>query len=131
MLKGSKRFYWRSVFDEVMATYVEARWTAGSHQAINYERALEGTGGSHAIGVVKPTLVDFLADVEVCAKVALNGTEFAFFADIATGRNPTQEELKDDKFVDLYNRVREKMGRLLIQRHVYPFARYMKAKDTR
>lgn len=125
MSTWDKRLYWRSVFDKVIPQYLEVKSWLGSHQAINYEKALDGSKGSGvAVGVVRVTPIDFVADVELAAKAALSDPEFALFrAEFIDGEGSIPPQIKDI--------IREKVGRMLRTRRIYPVRHYMKSVDTR
>lgn len=119
----------------VVEMYLEQKRSHGSVGCMDYERALTATGGGGANPrIVRPTISDFICDVEIAARRALTQSEYAVFQrlyvfqDWATGELEAEEKHYGLKVV---HAIRTKVGELLISRSIYPASRYFRAKDTR
>lgn len=130
LTKTNKRYYWREIFELVIASYQEFKSTSGTLGAFDYSKTLEGRGAGHIVGVAVPTISDYICEVELSAKRSLNDAEFAVFKVVymEMGEAPL---LKDDEVGAVLIRIQEKVGRMMVKRKLYPISRYMKSKDCR
>jgi len=76
-LQTNSRHEWINAFIAVMEQYREPRQTQGSVGALDYERAGNSTGGARCSKIVRPSVLDFLCDVELAAHRALSNDQEA------------------------------------------------------
>ena len=76
-LRTNSRHEWINAFIAVMEQYREPRQTQGSVGALDYERAGNSTGGARCSKIVRPSVLDFLCDVELAAHRALSNDQEA------------------------------------------------------
>jgi hypothetical protein len=113
---------WQQVFKEVMEHYVDAKSSTGSMKSLNYENALEGSVSGANTKVVKPSLSDFVCDVELAVRRVLSYNELvALFEHVYDGTPETPE----------IERLQQKVGRIFDERNIHPVGVYFKAKDVR
>lgn len=121
---------WRSAFDVVIPTFMEIKQSHGHLGAIDYSKALEATGGGASKGIVRVSISDFLCEVEIAARRALTAEEYDFFKTVYVNAAETVP-MHPELYKTIDNTVREKVGKMLISREIYPLADYMKSKDVR
>lgn len=120
---------WERAFSDVMEEYQEIKATLGSSSCEGFYNGLAREGGRTAMNtrVVRPSVIDFVADVELAARRALHPAEFTFFRQYYINGENLQPER-----VELYDKtVQQKVGKMLIHRRVHPTSNYYKAKDLR
>ena len=138
MPKNNKVQFWRSVFCDVIEEYQHIKSITGTLSAINYEVALDGSsGGSRCSKVVRPSLSDFVCDVETAARRALsnNKQHLKFFLQYYVAGEPTRfsletnaeaQKAQSQRFAemvipsveqgDMNNEVMAKVGRIFLAR---------------
>jgi hypothetical protein len=124
-IQVNKRAMWYGVFDEVVEQYQNIKSMLGTISGMNYEKALQGTEGSGGVNLVRPMLIDFVADVELKAQRALKS-------------NPDQLEHWKMYYAslnhvsvlntELNDKVKMKVGRMLLAKEIYPTVRYFKGR---
>lgn len=125
----SSREIWRAAFFSVITAYQETKSVVGSTGAIDYAQAVldPGTNLQSVDGHCKPSLSDFLCDVELAAKKALNEEDYKFFVKYFVNANledfPNNERLRDQA-----KTVAENCGRRFIAHKIYPVKSYMQSK---
>jgi excisionase family DNA binding protein len=133
-------------FEFVVCRYQESQGSAVGLQAINYEKAAKSGHGSKVTSKVKPTISDFMADVEICVRRCLTPPEQGYFnlyyASCAVVVEPKDVDcLKKhiESFPEKYRaavasidkRIRLKLGARLIEVGISPFSEYVREFDVR
>jgi hypothetical protein len=134
---NQSRFY-RSVFRRCMSAYDEFRSVQGTNSCSAFYCNLGQTmGGAKNNSRVIPTIPsDFICEVEIKAKRALNGAEYAYFKAVYLDKQSgyevaAQDYLGEEKFTLLKHTVQEKVGKMLAATRVYPVEKYMRPVDMR
>jgi hypothetical protein len=80
--------------------------------------------------LIKVLPSDFICDVELAARAALNREEHRFFKLVYLDKDP---DLTTDAplFAEMKRQVQEKVGKMLQTRGIHPIHKYMTTKDLR
>ncbi len=151
-MRTNVRQQWKDVFDAVIEHYQEVKSSNSHLGALNYEEAGVGTGSGRCTKIVRPSNCDFICDVERAARRALrdNDEELAFFQThysgfstkrpgIYTTKDAQIKAVLDESYLPpldptkggLNDSVREKVGKILMARRIYPVSRYFASRDVR
>lgn len=151
MKRVNPRFEWRDIFLQVIEAYQQVKSTTGSIGSLNYEKALDGSSGGACSKYVKPSMSDFIGDVELAARAALStNEELRFFYDhyvpvdagrpsILTNAAAQREQAShygETAVAEVPNNalnlaVMEKVGRVLQAKGIFPLGSYFRARDVR
>ncbi len=115
---------WQRIFDTVIRKYIEVKMTHGTHKALNYAHTSSGGGNPY---IVRPSLSDFICDVEIKARKALSASEWAMFSALYVEQ--TSDPLLCSNELPLG--IKTKLGRAFDACHIYPINLYMRGKDLR
>jgi hypothetical protein len=114
---------WKRAFDETIEFYQEAKSTLGLIPAIDYANHPAATGGPSAGGYMKPTVVEYVADVELAARRVLSPElHLVFKALFVTSFEPV------DYRSTAVEEIRVRVGRELERVGIHPAPRYFKQK---
>jgi hypothetical protein len=115
------RRFWKSAFQTVIEQYQEIRAANEGAGALNYEK-LSNAGGfatcTYNPRVVKPTLSDFVCDVEIAARTTLDKAELKTFRDADDPQSVPEE-------------IQMKLGKIFAAREIYPISNYFQTVDLR
>ena len=137
-------------FRNTVSALQQATQTNHFLPATDYERPQGGQASyTHRTSIIRPTLSDFIADVELAARRCLNAGELGFFGSlyasckvVVTERARDTEDTSLDDLLQtrperewpavrsLDNKIREKLGKHFLDCEIYPFSVYMEAKDV-
>src|SRR4051812_36595488 len=121
MSTGTKKEQlWRRVFRTVMSRYDETKSVLGTNScsALYNGMAQEGGRGSYNPRQVKVLPADFICDVELAARAALNRDEHKFFKLIYLDKD-SDDTIDALTFAAKKRVVQEKVGRELQSRGIY------------
>lgn len=108
-----------------MDFFTETKMTHGTNAAIDYERALGGAKGpQNCTNVVRPSISDFISDVEVAARRALSKPLFKRFRAVYVDQLLFEDELTAEE----KEAIEQKVGKTLKHRKIYPMSIYFKGK---
>jgi len=128
--RRNNKKYWRYVFRKVISRYEEVKETRGTVSAPNiYDAVGNYSPGSLTFNprVVRVNSSDFIADVELAAKRALENSpaELALFRAVyINGQQPSPSEEQSPFFQELKHSAQEKIGRYLRMAKIFPLSRY-------
>lgn len=105
------------VFNEVIEMYTSLVQNNG---ASTTPRGV--TKGSR---VVAPSTCDFICDVELTAARVLSKKEYTIFIDVF--KDASKEE--KDVPAELLDHIKNRVGKLLLSRHIYPTTSYFRGKE--
>lgn len=114
------------VFYAVLEGYQETKSVMGTSGAIDYSQAVLSPSTANQIaGYVQPSLMDYVADVELTAKKALSESDFAFFKkyfiDMDLADLPSSESFRERS-----KSVAENAGRRFLASGLYPMKAYLR-----
>jgi hypothetical protein len=140
-------------FETVISSYQEAISVSGTMSAVNFE--MNGAGkATHTKNscLVKPSVSDFLADVEISARRSLDEMELVYFkssyqsTNVVIANRMEQKEHGHDRFLaahlESYShdarehikaldaRVRENLGARLVEVGIFPLNKYRAPVDV-
>lgn len=126
--KLNSREIWSKAFFSVISAYQETKTVIGTSGAIDYSKALLNPSTSlQVVGHIKPSLLDFICDVELTARKALNDEDFKFFQTYFVHTYledfPNNERLREQAQSIAHN-----VGRKLITNKIHPVKGYMQGK---
>jgi hypothetical protein len=119
-------------FETVMTRYQDVIATSGTIKCMNYANNDKGKV-DHALRscMVKPSMSDFIADVDICARKSLSPLQHRYFVQNYRSLNvlvEDQREAPECKILD--QRVREHLGAQLVKSKLFPLTLYMEPVDT-
>lgn len=120
------RASWRQAFDAVIEQYTDIKSTHGTNRAIDPE-TLDESRSQRSPKFVKPSRSDFIADVELAANDSLNEVEFFIFRQCFMEFTHNPDNVKEPYMTS----IKEKLGRVLGARRIYPVSVYFKGRDVR
>lgn len=150
VLTGSVLY--RHAFGAVISKFQEQLASSGTLGAMQYGKGSDAGKATYtgAMAVIKPSDSDFICDVELAARRVLDKGELAVFnvkyKSCAVVVDDTEPEGSDECFEEhifsypeekrvavrrLDNRIREKLGKQLIEVGLYPVEEYRKPVDAR
>jgi hypothetical protein len=128
-----------AAFNQVIPVWQEYRQQPASGlKAVQHEREIGAGHATHtrSTALVTPTVSDFIADVELNARRALNAREFAHFRAFYHNRDGQLDEHGEPEGLPasmrlLDNSVRTKLGRRFGRVGIHPLTFYFRAFDVR
>lgn len=136
-MESSKDKFWRSVFRRVFTRYDEFRSVQGTNSCEPFYKMLEhGFGNGTNPKIIRVSPSDFIADVELAVKRALNQSEYLAFKKLYLDKDEQYEAEMIEMYGDEVNtrvkhRIQEKVGMELYAAKMFPPERYLKPKDIR
>ena len=129
MNKATDRLFLRQAFKSVMEVYSEVKATCGTTPTLDYSvlanrMLITGTPNPR---VVRPSMSDFICDVELKTKSVLSAKEYGWFVDIFV--NKALPEMTCS--VNQLHKIQEKVGGVLVSARIHPIEQYFMAKDMR
>jgi hypothetical protein len=134
--KQSKHY--RGIFRQVMTKFDETRSVLGTNSCARFYKGLAQEGGRVETNprVIRMLPEDFIADVELAAKRALNVHEYFYFKTVYLNKDDKfDKEFKDTVSEKAYSTmkrtIQEKLGEELQRSKIYPIETYMQSVDLR
>lgn len=123
-----KRQQWKMVFEGIMSVYIDFKSVSGTLSCASLYKSIarQGAGkGSFNSSVVQPYPSDFICEIEIIARKALNENELNFF------NHSFKNGFTDNKDRSIKLSITQKMGEALIAAKIHPIELYFKPRDTR
>ena len=130
----SKQQFWRAAFRRVMNYYLEAKSAAYSSSVGGFYAAMEAEtkGSGYVARIIKPTLIDYVCDVEIVARGVLNPSQYQLFRILYIDlKEPSPEVAKSDRFRKAEKKIKEQVGKAFVAFKIYPAESYFASKDLR
>lgn len=130
----NKQQFWRAAFRRVMQYYLEAKSAAYSSSVSGFYASMqaETKGAGYISRIIKPTLIDYVCDVEIVARGVLNSYQYQLFRTLYIDlKEPSSELAKDDKFRKAEKKIKEQVGKAFVAFKIYPAESYFASKDLR
>jgi hypothetical protein len=134
-MKNKKRL-WRQAFSKVMERYAELRMSDGSIGAFNYSEPESFNGGSFNSKIVGTSISDYICDVEIAARRALQGDPllYSHFKSVYLSGAYLEigNRLKAVEALQMIDeRVQLRVGKMFVRRRLHRVGAYFTPKDVR
>ena len=120
-----ERRRWRKIFREVIARYnaTRSKYTHVSMESFYAGLQRDAPQSSDNPNIVAPSESDFICDVEIAARRGLRESEYEYFLDVYVNMIEMPKR-------NMNRRVAAKLGRLFLQRGIYPVDSYFAPSEV-